>query len=198
MEKIRWAPRLSQSKLWQLYQSDAEGLLDEDLAAQVGYALLDRCKSVVLVSDGQVECPRCGSVFQVRGVKPAPGPFTCPTEGCGWQITAEAYGLSYRHRDLVGNAGMVAFKAYIEAFPQAKSAQARMLLIDRLIHAFHWGLKAESPHRPVANNLIEGSLKDVVAFLDRLSFGEETEPQKHWREQVEQMWRKRRGISKGE
>ena len=31
LEKIRWAPRLSQAKLWQLYQSDARGLLDEEL-----------------------------------------------------------------------------------------------------------------------------------------------------------------------
>ncbi len=34
-EKIRWAPRLSQAKLWRLYQSDAHGLLDEELLAEI-------------------------------------------------------------------------------------------------------------------------------------------------------------------
>jgi hypothetical protein len=51
-----------------------------------------------------------------------------------------------------------------------------MLLIDRLIHGFHWYLKTGGPTRPVAVNLIEGRLSDVVAFLDRLSYGEKSTP----------------------
>jgi hypothetical protein len=46
-----------------------------------------------------------------------------------------------------------------------------MVLIDRLIHAFHISLKADIG-RPVAANLIEGSLKDIMHFLDKLTSGE--------------------------
>ena len=42
-----------------------------------------------------------------------------------------------------------------------------MLLIDQLIHAFHLGLTDIG--RPAAANLIEGSLREVIQFLDALT-----------------------------
>ena len=51
-----------------------------------------------------------------------------------------------------------------------------MRLIDCLIHGFHWYYKTVGPTRPVAINLIEGRLSDVVAFLDRLSYGDQSTP----------------------
>ena len=47
-----------------------------------------------------------------------------------------------------------------------------MLLIDQLIHAFHVGL--QDIGRPVAANLIEGSLTEVIRFLDTLTNGSST------------------------
>ncbi len=58
-EKLHWAPKVSRSKVWQLYQSDARGALDEDLLAEVGFSLKQRCESILLASRRQVECPRC-------------------------------------------------------------------------------------------------------------------------------------------
>ena len=48
-----------------------------------------------------------------------------------------------------------------------------MLAIDRLIHEFHYSLRADPsmPTRPAAVNLIEGRLTDIVPFLDALSAG---------------------------
>ncbi len=46
-----------------------------------------------------------------------------------------------------------------------------MFAIDRLIHEFHWDLAAQLPNRPAANNLIEGSLQQVIALLDQLATG---------------------------
>ena len=63
MEKIRWAPKVRQEKLWQLYQSDAQGLLDEDLAAEVGYALLARCESITLIDVGLRPARAAGRSF---------------------------------------------------------------------------------------------------------------------------------------
>jgi hypothetical protein len=34
MEKILWSPKIRREKLWDLYQSDAAGALDEDAPAR--------------------------------------------------------------------------------------------------------------------------------------------------------------------
>ena len=49
------------------------------------------------------------------------------------------------------------------------------MLIDQLVHGFHWSLEHD-PTRPVAVNLIQGRLGEVIAFLDSLSYGEESTP----------------------
>ena len=50
-----------------------------------------------------------------------------------------------------------------------------MFNIDKLLHGFHWSVRY-GPTRPVAINLIEGRLKDVIQFLDALSFGPDSTP----------------------
>ena len=45
-----------------------------------------------------------------------------------------------------------------------------MFYIDKLLHGFHWSVRY-GPTRPVAINLIEGRLRDVIQFLDTLSYG---------------------------
>ena len=52
-----------------------------------------------------------------------------------------------------------------------------MLLIDQLLHGFHWYYKTGKPTRPVAINLIEGRLREVIAFLDRLTYGDKSTPE---------------------
>jgi len=100
IEKIRWAPKVRQEKLWRLYQSDAGGFLDEELLDKVGYALLARCENILLIDEGKVACPRCGAIFFVRSpmTKGSAEPVTCPTPICGWQVSGEEYDLSIRHR----------------------------------------------------------------------------------------------------
>jgi ubiquinone/menaquinone biosynthesis C-methylase UbiE len=44
-------------------------------------------------------------------------------------------------------------------------AGERMILIDRLIHGFHWHCRPNDPTRPVAVNLTEGCRSNVVAFV---------------------------------
>ena len=62
-EQINWAPKIRQAKIWQLYQNDARGTVDEDLVGDVGYRLLQRCRSIQLATNRSLECPRCGAVF---------------------------------------------------------------------------------------------------------------------------------------
>ena len=50
-----------------------------------------------------------------------------------------------------------------------------MFYIDKLLHGFHWSVQY-GPTRPVAINLIEGRLSDVIQFLDTLSYGPDSTP----------------------
>jgi hypothetical protein len=194
MEKIRWAPKVTRARIWQLYQNDARGTIDESLLEDVGFSLWLRCQSIVMVSNHQVECPRCRTVFDM-GDWGATGPDTvqCPTPDCGWQTTRQAYHLSWRHRDLIGSNALPAFQAYIDKYPRARTTQERMVCIDQLIHAFHWDLKQNLPNRSAANNLIEGSHEQVLALLDKLEFGDAPEDKRRWRKTVQSMMARRRG-----
>ncbi len=51
-----------------------------------------------------------------------------------------------------------------------------MILIDTLLHGFHWYAKTGEPTRPVAVNLIALRLGDVMDFLDELSYGDPSTP----------------------
>jgi hypothetical protein len=196
MEKISWAPKIRQARIWQLYQNDALGMVDQELVEHVGYGLLQRCRSIRLVTQREVECPRCGMVFLLSepGVwKMLPGVQICPTPGCGWETTATQWHDSWKHRDLLGAAAMQAVETYLQDFPKARTPEERMLCIDHLIHSFHMSLRTGKANRSFANNLIEGSHEQVVEFLDRLSAMPGGADKEGWRVQVDDMFRRRRG-----
>jgi hypothetical protein len=67
------------------------------------------------------------------------------------------------------------FREFVTRFPAASTAREKVLLIDRLIHGWHWYQK-HGHTRPVAVNLIGGKLPEVIAFLDRLTYGEASTP----------------------
>jgi hypothetical protein len=203
MESITWAPKIRQAKIWQLYQNDANGTVDEELVEDVGWRLMQRCRSILLATNRSLECPRCGVVIQLPESEPwriLPGPHLCPTSGCGWSTTPEEWHASWRHRDLLGLAALPAIEAYLVDYPKAPSPQARMLCIDQLIHAFHISLRDGKPGRSFANNLIEGNHQQVIELLDRLFALPGGVGKEAWRQQVEIMNRRRRGedISGGE
>ncbi len=197
MEKITWAPKIRQAKIWQIYQNDALGTVDEALVEDVGFRLLQRCRSIWLVTHCQVECPRCGAAFALgepEGWKMRPGVQTCPTPGCGWEITAAVWHRSWSHRDLLGMAARPAVETYLHDYPLAHTTESRMVCIDQLIHAFHLSLRTGKAGRSFANNLIEGSHEQVVDLLDRLFAIDNGVDKDLWRSEVDGMFRRRRGI----
>jgi hypothetical protein len=196
MERISWSPKIRQSKIRQLYQNDALGTVDEVLVEDVGLGLLDRCRSIWLVTQRQVECPRCGATFslcELNSWKMLPGVQRCPTSGCGWETTAEAWHDSWKHRELLGTAAMDAVETYLHDYPRAKKTEKRMLCIDQLIHSFHISLQTGRLNRSFANNLIEGSHDQVVEFLDRLSAKPGGVDKEQWRNEINSMYKTRRG-----
>src|SRR6185369_14237637 len=81
------SPKIRQAKIWQLYQNDALGAVDEILVEDVGLSLLQRCQSIWLVAGRKVECPRCATIFPLSEPgtwKMLPGVQVCPNPGCGW------------------------------------------------------------------------------------------------------------------
>jgi hypothetical protein len=197
-ERITWAPKVRQVMIWQLYQNDALGTVDETFVEDVGYRLLQRCRSIQLATNRSLECPRCGTVFNLPESKPwrlLPGVHECPKPGCGWGTTAEEWHASWRHRELLGLAAMPALETFLHDYPLAVSTQERMLCIDQLIHAFHISLRDGKVGRSFANNLIEGSHQQVLDLLDRLFALPGGVRKDEWRGKVEEMNRRRRGKS---
>jgi hypothetical protein len=171
----QWAPRVSQREVRRLYETDAQGIYDKALIDDVGYGLLARCESfieAVEATRGRARCPNCRSIVTHRCDKGAT--LRCP---CGWSLTWGEYFKTIQHKQLSGAEPVLEqFQAFVTSFPKAETPQAKMILIDRLIHGFHWYLKTNKPTRPVAVNLIEGRLRDVVVFLDQLTYGEKSTP----------------------
>jgi hypothetical protein len=198
-QKIRWAPKVRPDRVRQLYERDALGIVDDELIDDVGLALYARCESIVLVNGGQVQCPRCGTVFKVHRTyrertkgEPSDDPqrvVPCPQTGCGWETTVGQWHESWRHRELHAGWGLPPIQEYAARYPLAPTPRARMLLIDQLLHAFHHDLRNRRPHRAVAHNLIEGNHRQALALLDALAYGDGSTPEvRHtyatWRERA--------------
>jgi hypothetical protein len=164
-----------QRQIRRLYENDALGLYDEELIDEVGYGLFARCESFIAANRavrGQAPCPRCSAVVSHGGDKDEW--LRC---ACGWTLTWGAYFQTIQHKQLSGAEPVLRlFREFVDRFPAARSARQKVLLIDRLIHGFHWYYKTNKPTRPVAVNLIEGRLRQVMDFLDGLTYGSKSTP----------------------
>lgn len=191
-----WAPRVKQSLIKQLYENDAQGLLDSDLLDEVGWALYSRCKSFLMAIaavHGKALCPVCEAVISHR----ARPDEILHCAACGWECSWQAYFQTIQHKQLSGGEDVCAlFQNYIDRFPKAADAREKMLLIDALIHGWHWNLilkmDTKLNTRAVCVNLIEGRLQEVIEFLDQLSYGEGSTPgvyqqSQDWRQKLDQM-----------
>lgn len=206
--EVHWSPRVRKNSIRRLYESDAKGVLDEELVDDVGISLFARCQDILTVDEarkGRIRCPRCrgegrDTVFDrprhvdgdVRDQV-----LRCPL--CGWRTTWGQYQRTFQRRQLNLGGARAFFEGYVREYPKARTARVKMLAIDRLIHGFHFSLLQDPgrPTRPAGVNLIEGRLTDVVQFLDALSYGPHLPPEveaqrTRWRELVNQTFLGRR------
>ena len=149
-----------------------------------------------MYSAGELQCPDCRTVFRFdpEGNKPE-SKGRCPN--CPWYATNEEYTNSRRHKDLNATNAMPSVEHFIRIYPGCKTTGQILIAVDQLIHAFHWDAKQGVPNLSFANNLIEGSLEQVIAFLDTLS-SVDTNLKTEWRQTIDQMWKRRRGNAKPE
>ena len=160
---------LRTDRLIRLYESDAAGMLDEELVDDVGWRLWERLADVQRVNRGDVRCPACGTDFHVLdfGDRPSDDRVVgCPR--CEWRVRLAEYFASKRKRDLHGCCP--AYADYVERFPKAATPRARMMLIDAVIHALHETAKGE-PSNFAARNFITGGRSKIVALLEELANG---------------------------
>lgn len=190
-ERILWSPRIRPVLIKRLYESDALGLQDDELCNDIGFRLYLRCQTVLMVSRDEVACPRCDTIFKID-TSDKDTVTVCPSKGCGWQITRSEYHQSWSKKRIWGANALPAFEEFYSRFSSALPYKEKMVLIDGLIHSFHWSLQERLPARSAANNLIEGEHDQVVEFLDKLT-GIDTDRKSAWRETMGQMMHRRKG-----
>lgn len=171
----RYAPRLAPHKLRRLYESQAQGRLDEDLLEEVALTLYLRCLDILAVDRakrGLYRCPHChlrGERTEIATQRDASDEIACPR--CGGAFSRREFRASAKRRQLnLGGAGDF-FTQYAAEYERPADAQRRMLQIDRLVHGFHHSLAAnrEQPTRSVGPNLLALNLADSLRFLDELA-----------------------------
>jgi hypothetical protein len=183
--EVRWAPRVNPSLVRRLYETDARGIVDDELIDEVGFALYARCLSIVQVTEaqeqGRITCPRCEYVTEhgVNGNTRRHGDTLVTCGECGWSVRWADYVRTYQHKHLVGGGAIAFHGAFLEQFPAARSPRERLLLVDRLIHAFHWELM-QNPGRSAARELIYArNTVELLTVLDGLTYGEGGTPELH-------------------
>lgn len=168
-----WASRVTQQEIRRFYETDAKGIYDEELINDVGFGLLARCSSFIDAVEavrGRARCLKCSTIIEHSCRKDEV--LRCK---CGWELPWIDYFKTIQHKQLSGAEPVLEqFQSFVQEFKIAHTAKEKTILIDRLLHGFHWYLKTKKPTRPVAINLIEGRLEEVVAFLDNLSSSEKS------------------------
>lgn len=177
----QWAPRLPKAKIAQLYVSNAEGILDEDLIEYVGIGLYARCESIITATEaakGRLPCPLCGHIIHHRLSKPPTDKnqkmLRC--DACDWVAPWKAYIKTYRGKQLSAGGMAPFFRAFIKEYPSAKTPREKMILIDTLIHRFHHELENRIG-RIGGVNLIQGRMVDVIDFLRHLTYSDKSLPE---------------------
>ena len=188
------APRVKPHLIRHLYESDAQGIEDEELLDDVGWRLFSRCQSFLQADQackGRAPCPACGELV-LHGLRKND---LLHCAACGWECPWGDYLKTIRNQQLNGGPEVVAlFQDFVDTFPQARKPAEKMLQIDLLIHGFHHYLRSGRTRRPVGVNLIDGDLQFVIEFLDQLTYGPGSTPgvqqnRDEWRENIHSHFR---------
>ena len=192
---IMWCKKIPRSLISRLYKQSVLGIWDDDLIDNVGWALYTRCESIISVTNGfekkRLTCHGCGAEIRLSDKI-----FSCP---CGFCITWEEFRSSYKGKQLYAANALPIFIAFKRDFPKAKTYGEKLICIDVLIHSFHIknsyhkSLENYNPddknitlNRPTGANLIEGSLSEVILFLDNLSaINEFSHEKEQWRSNIQ-------------
>ena len=174
-DRPTWAGRVPRHKIAELYKKEALGICDEVLIDDVGIGLLVRIEHIFRAKNansGLASCPLCQRDIP-HDFDPA---FLLRCESCNWELVWAEYQKSYQGKHLIAS-GMTAFLVeYAEKYRVARSPQEKLILIDTLIHRYHWELEGGLTG-PGARDLIGGKPSEVIDFLNQLSYGTSSSPE---------------------
>jgi hypothetical protein len=176
--KIHWSKRVEPQKIRRLYESDAQGMLDEDLLDEVGYGFYVCCRELLELGEairGRIKCRNCGAIIVRKAVD---GKFSHdPTEllacgECSWQITCGDY-----HKSLLrvepGSPELCAeeqlAEVFVQKWPRARSPRQKLLLIDELVHEFHMHYRAVGS--PLGWSVVRATGRQLIELLEDLAYG---------------------------
>lgn len=159
-KNCKWCPKVSRSDIKRLYNSDAKGMLDQDLLEEIGLTIYVRCKTSKeiydLMEQGKIKCMTCGEILSGEGE------LLCK---CGLKYTYHAYRKSYRENNMPRGAASPIFDNFVKDWNIVKVPQDKMRLIDNLIHEFHVAEISGNQGRPVGINLIQGTKAQIVKLI---------------------------------
>jgi predicted RNA-binding Zn-ribbon protein involved in translation (DUF1610 family) len=177
-----------------LYRTDATGIRDEDLLNEVGYALLARIHDILVVTDahrGRIHCPTCDTVIPRRhpSRRMDADKTLVKCGNCGWQSPWGEYYRSYSKKHLLAGGVEPFLREFASKFPSARGYGEKIVLIDTLLHRYHWELLGLGGG-PGAVNLIGGTRNEVIAFLNELTYGKDSTPgleenRTNWRKKLD-------------
>jgi len=170
-----WAGRVQREKIALLYKKDGQGIVDEDLIEDVGIAFLARIAGIMKVGEalsGRAHCPYCEAVIHHQ----LDHHEILRCETCNWELSWGEYHKSFRGKQLAASGIKQFCSAFVEDYSRARSPQEKMILIDTLIHRYHWELEG-GLSRSGAINLIGGKPAELVDFLNTLTYGEKSNPE---------------------
>ena len=176
--KIRWSKRVEPQKIRRLYESDAQGMLDEDLLDDVGYGFYVCCRELLELGEavrGRIKCRNCGAIIVRQTVD---GRFsrdpaellTC--DECSWQVACGDYHKSLLRTEPGGPelcAEEQLAEVFVQKWPRARSPRQKLLLIDELIHEFHMHYRAVGS--PLGWSVVRATGRQLIELLDDLAYG---------------------------
>jgi hypothetical protein len=178
-------------------------MLDQELLDDVGTGLYVRVQAILEAAEawrGRVRCWGCGTVIARQQGKVVTHRGHGPTrtggdeellvcEQCGWRLTWADYRKSLAGQWMSGTGEKDALNTFADRWPSTRTPQAKLLLIDALIHAFHcWD--GTTVGSPVGASVIRATGEEVMALLDELAYGPDSTPgrqavRRQWQAQVE-------------
>jgi len=189
--EVHWAERVSPHKIRRLYESDARGMLDEDLLDEVGYGIYVCCQQTLDLGEatrGRVKCRGCGSIIVRRLVN---GQFDdsemLRCNACSWEVACGDYHKSLlRKTPAPPYEPAVVFETFVKGWTLARSPRDKLLLIDSLIHEWHIHYRAVG--WPIGTSVVKATAEQMVQLLEGLAYGfDSTEGL----EQTRKVWRSR-------
>ena len=165
--KFNWSKKVSRNALLQLYQSEAKGMINNELLDEIGYTLFIRCEQARnardLIDKNMILCLNCGLSIKCINKNDI---TIC---SCGYSYTYREYRRSCNSNNMPGGRAEPIFNEFMKRWPKCKDSKSKMLLIDWLIHKCHVTLMSGELGRSVCVNLIEGTKTQISELINKLA-----------------------------